>query len=168
LGNQTAPSLSAFDLGILYNPNYLSLIGVSFGDPILGDQLNLSGYGSLTTTTPGVAQGNLVEFAIAVVSLDSESVLNSLQAGDFILASLTFSGVSVSGGLNSISFANLYDAAINPDSTHILLDAANNPIPSSDVILGSSNIQVVPEPDTILLLSAGLFSLLRKKPTVVN
>jgi len=163
LGYLMAPSLSSFDLGILYNPNYLNLTGVSFGDPFFGDQLDLSGYGSLTSTTPGIAKGDLVEFGIAEVSLDSLNDLNSGQLDNFILASLTFSGKGVSNGLNSITFANLYDPAIYPNSTHILLDAANNLIPSSEVILGSSNIQVVPEPNTFLLLGVGLVSFLRKK-----
>jgi hypothetical protein len=158
LGAQFAPSLSAYDIGVFFSPDYLSLnVGdVIYGDPVLGNQLDLSGFGSLTDTTSAIQtvdpsdptkQG--VEVRFTEVSLDMESVLNDQQAGDFILARLKFSGVGI--GTSPIEFV-----------IHDMADAAGNPIPSGEISVTNGSIQV-PEPSIELLLSVGLVSLLRKK-----
>lgn len=43
LGNHVAPSLGTFDLNIDFNPTILGFSTFVFGDPVLGDQLDLFG-----------------------------------------------------------------------------------------------------------------------------
>jgi hypothetical protein len=45
LGDGTAPSLSTFDLDISFDPTILAFSTAVFGDPILGDQLDIWGLG---------------------------------------------------------------------------------------------------------------------------
>ena len=52
LSNGTAPSLAAYDLYFNYDPTLLSFNNASYGDPILGDQLDIALLGSFTITTP--------------------------------------------------------------------------------------------------------------------
>jgi hypothetical protein len=87
LGDFTAPSLGTFDVTVTFDPTVLAFATVTYGDPALGDQLDLAGLGSLTTTMLGVGSVNLLE-----VSVDSASDLDALQAGAFTLATLTFTG----------------------------------------------------------------------------
>jgi len=47
-----APSLSTFDLDISFDSNILAFENATFGDPILGDLLDPSGFGSVTAVTP--------------------------------------------------------------------------------------------------------------------
>jgi hypothetical protein len=76
LGSGAAPSLSTFDLGIAFDDSILSFLGFTFGDPIVGDQLDLSGLGSVTDVGPSAGIVNLFE-----LSLDSPADLNALQTG---------------------------------------------------------------------------------------
>ena len=76
LGDATSPSLGAFDIDIQFDPGRLSFGSALFGDPVLGDQLDVLGLGGNPTfagiTSPGVL--NLFE-----VSLDVPADLNALQ-----------------------------------------------------------------------------------------
>ena len=68
LGSGIAPSLSTFDLNISFDPTILVFSGVTFGDPILGDQLDLFGLGSWTEfddTVPGVV--NRFELSLVLI-----------------------------------------------------------------------------------------------------
>jgi hypothetical protein len=84
LGDGTAPSLGTFDLDLTFDPAILSCTSATFGDPILGDQLDLRRLGSRAVPTPGDGVMNLFE-----LSLDSPDDLNTLQVGAFILATIT-------------------------------------------------------------------------------
>jgi len=90
-----APSVSVFDLDVSFNPTILSFGSVAFGDPVLGDQLDLLGLGSFTSTIVGVDTVNLLE-----LSFDPAAVLNALQPGDFTLATLTFN--TLANGISSL------------------------------------------------------------------
>ncbi len=141
LGDCSAPSLGVFDLDLNFDPTILAFNNVTFGDPALGDQLDLFGLGSLSAfdnTTSGMV--NLYE-----LSFDLPDDLDTLQAGSFTLVSLTFD--SLAGGISPL------DISINS-----LGDALGDPL-SATLENGSVAVNPVPEPSTILLLVIGVMGI---------
>jgi hypothetical protein len=148
LGDFTAPSLSAFDLDIAYDPAILGFTSVTFGDPVLGDQLNLTGLGAITGFASSVGSANVSE-----LSLDSPAHLDLLQAGDFILAKLSFDAIGVGTSSLGISRGSLYDSGGDPLNANY----------------GTGSVTVTPLPGAVLLGSLGLGSagwLLRRKKQI--
>ena len=89
VGDAMAPSLGAYDITITFDASLLGFASAAFGDPVLGNQLDLTGLGSLHGDDPGLGNVNLFE-----VSLNPPDLLNSTQAGAFVLARLTLIGLS--------------------------------------------------------------------------
>lgn len=146
LGEGQEPSLGAFDLAVHFDHTIIAFSSLSFGDPALGDQLDLGGVGSVSgfdAGTPGIV--NLFE-----VSLDSPADLDSLQAGSFILATLAFNGLAPGASSLNISINALGDA---------LGDSL-----SAEIASGSINV-AVPLPGAVWLLATALAGLagLRKR-----
>jgi hypothetical protein len=142
LGSGAAPSLSTFDLDATFDAGILSFVGFAFGDPVLGDQLDLSGLGSLTGVSGGVGTVNVFE-----LSLDSSADLNALQAGSFTLGTLGFSAVST--GVSAVGL-----------SVNALGDANGDPL-AAEILGGLVSVSAagVPEPASLLLLLAGVAGL---------
>lgn len=138
-----APSLSTFDLDVSFDPAVLDFGSATFGDPILGDQLDLFGLGSLALATPGVGTVNLFE-----LSFDLPSDIDALQAGSFTLATLTFNALAVGASDLGISINTLGDSLGDPLSATVQ--------GGSIVSRGPS---IVPEPSSLLLLVLGLLSM---------
>jgi hypothetical protein len=136
LGSSVAPSLGVFDLFVSFDPAILSFGGVSFGDPTLGDQLDLFDLGSLTVVDAGLS-GAVRLFEL---SLDSAADLDALQADAFTLATLSFDTLQVGTSALLLSIAALGDAHGAP------LSAA----------LETGLVTVVPEPQATLLFLVGL------------
>lgn len=148
LENYSPDSLSTFDLDISFDSAILAFHSVVFGDPVLGDQLDLWGLGSWTEVTHGVGTVNLYE-----LSFDSADDLNTFQVGSFTLATLTFDTLAV--GTSSL------DITLGAWG---LGDANGNALTVDQIQSGS--ISPVPEPATMLLVGsgmAGIFGLRRKR-----
>jgi len=139
LGSSSAPSLGAFDLGVSFDSSILSFNSLTFGDPVLGDQLDLLGLGSFSRfdgSVPGLV--DLFE-----LSLDSVADLDSLQADSFILAILTFTGIGL----------GISDLLLSLDPPNALGDSEGSPLSAT---LENGRISVVPVPAPILLGALGL------------
>ena len=134
LGDFMPDSLGVFDLDVLYDSAILGLTNVAFGDPGLGDQLDLFGFGSLTGVGAVAGGTNIYE-----ISFDSPLDLDTLQPGSFTLARLTFDVLAQ--GKSPLDLANV-----------LLGDAGGNPL-SATVTPGS--IAGIPEPGTITLFLMG-------------
>jgi len=145
LGNGAAPSLGIFDIDVTFDPAVLSLNAVSFGDPGLGDQLDLFGFGSINSATPGSGVVNLFE-----LSLDFPSDLDTLQAGAFTLASLTFDTLAEGTSLLGLIVNDLGDSFGDP---------LNAQIGTGSVSVNSPSPNPVPEPGTMLLFGTGIVGL---------
>ena len=127
-----SPSLSAFDLDVAFDDAILAFDAAAFGDPSLGDQLDLF-LGSVTGVTPGTGVVNLLE-----LSFDLPSDLNALQAASFTLATLTFTAQAIS--------TSTLDLSVNA-----LADAFGDPLTLDTVF--EHPLVVVPEPKPVILLA---------------
>lgn len=135
------PSLSTFDLNVVFDPALLRFTDVKFGDPLLGDQLafELEPDLGFKLADKGTGMVNLFE-----VSLDSEDVLNAKQAGGFTLATLSFEALAL--GTSQLTLTDV-----------ILGDATGKVgVLEAKLLEGAVNVSVVPEPATLLLLGSGL------------
>lgn len=150
--NHAAPSLGAYDLAIGFNPLLLANPVVTFGDPVLGDQLalrfpSLKCAGVFPACDPSSTPLELVE-----LSFDSIRVLNLLQAGAFTLATVSFD--SIGAGSSSITVSNvlLVDAIGNDLSRSHQIDITNGLVSISAPL----QVPAVPEPGGLLLFASVL------------
>lgn len=137
LGSATAPALSTYDLDIHFDPSLLSYSGITFGDPLLGNQLDVFNLGSNTIAAEltGVGIVNVFE-----LSLDTSADLNAWQADTFILATLRFDI------LNHGSSALTLNVHVFDDADAVALSPA----------VQSATITTVPLPSAVWMLLAGL------------
>jgi hypothetical protein len=149
LGEGVSPSLSTFDLDVAFDPSVLAFTVASFGDPTLGDQLDLLGLGSVSAATPGAGAVNLFE-----LSLDTPDDLDSLQAGAFVLATLTFAALAGESTL-TLTVNDLGDA----DGGALEADVV-----AGRVIVRLDGPVPVPAPAAALLLALGLILLAARRP----
>jgi hypothetical protein len=130
LGDNDAPSLGVFDLDVNFDPTILHFDSVMYGD-----DLDLFGFGSDTSTIPGTGVVNLFE-----LSFDSPPDLDTMQPGSFQLARLTFNTIGQGNSMLGIDINSLGDALGDP----------------LVAITETGNINVVPVPSALLLMGSGL------------
>ncbi len=135
LSDFAAPSLGAWDVDIDFDPTILSFTGAIFGN-----QLDLFGLGGIN----GVFDlGGIID--IFEVSLDLASDLDTLQAGAFTLATLSFDAIGVGTSALTITIDDLSDAD----------GAALGALASGASVTVTAPVSV-PEPGTYLLFFFGL------------
>jgi len=143
LGLGSAPSISTFDLDIKFDESQLSFASAAIGDPVLGDQLDIFGFGFnpifAGSTGPGIV--NLFE-----LSLDLASDLDFFQADSFVLGTLTFDVLSAGTGVLDIAVNSLGDTDGNPLAANL----------ESASIVSARPGGTVPESSTLALISLGL------------
>lgn len=141
LGHGTA--LGGFDINIAYTPSVLEFASASYGDPILGDQLNLEGFGTFSGTTPSSGKVELAE-----LSFDSPTVLEASQASQFTLATLTFDtvspGMSALGlSVNAVSDQSGDSLSPRLENGSIKVTESATPAPEIDPLSGASAIALL-------------------------
>lgn len=143
LGDYSAVSLGTFDLIVSFDSSILQFDHAAFGDPILGDQLDLFGLGAVTFLDDAVPG----QVSLSELSFDLEIDLNNMQPSTFTLATLFF--ISIGEGESLLNIADFYT----------LGDAAGDPLTLASVNSASINVKPVPEPTTMLLFTTGLIGL---------
>jgi hypothetical protein len=133
----TAPALSTYDLDIHFDPSLLSYGGITFGDPLLGNQLDVFNLGSNTIAAELTGIGILNVFEL---SLDTPADMNACQADTFILATLRFDMLNHGTSALTIN-VNVFD-----DADAVALSPA----------VQSATITTVPLPSAVWLWLAGL------------
>lgn len=144
LDDGMAPSLSTFDLDVVFDPALFDFDSLTFGDPILGDQLDLFGFGIITSVSSGIGMVNFFE-----VSLDFPFDLDDLQPGSFTLATLTFDALTAGTGDFDITIQSLGDSFGLPLNATVTRGTVT-----------SSNATSVPEPGTLTLILTSLTGLI--------
>jgi hypothetical protein len=145
LGSGT--QLGGYDLNVGFNPGIVSFASAAFGDPKLGDQLNLEGFGTFSSATPGTGTVDLAE-----LSFDSAAALQSSQASAFTLVQLRFDTRSVGSSSLDLTVNAVSDAFGN----------SLNPTLSNGSITVTGGTMAAPEMDptsalgALTLLAAGL------------
>ena len=103
LGSGT--QLGGYDLNVGFNPGIVSFASAAFGDPKLGDQLNLEGFGTFSSAMAGAGTVDLAE-----LSFDSAAALQSSQASAFTMVQLTFDTKSAGTSALELSVNAVSDA----------------------------------------------------------
>lgn len=89
---------------------FLGACSLTFGDPTLGDLVNLSNTTGLTSVSPSLGMVNFAE-----VSLDNDTALNAAQPSSFILATLNFKALTAATNSPiNLSVKDLSDENTNP------------------------------------------------------
>lgn len=148
LSDTSAPALGVYDVNFNYDASLFNFSNILWGDSALGNQLDLSGFGSLQDSSSGLNWLNAFE-----LSFDDALDLELLQAGEFTLFSVLLNAVAIGSGNFSLTTNSIGDAYGND----LFIDATNG---TTVNINGVS----VPEPSSLLLL-VGLLAivLLRAK-----
>ncbi len=143
LSDASAPSLGSYDLDIQFDGAHLAFVGAVFGDPLLGNQLDVLNFGANAVAADLIAPGLLNLFEL---SLDTPQDLNLLQADTFTLATLSFDIVNTGGSQLTIAINALGDADGNA------LAAITTP----------ATISAIPLPSAFWLMLGGLTMLSAK------
>jgi hypothetical protein len=143
LHDASAPSLGDYDVNFNYDSSLFSFSSIVWGDAILGNQLDLSNFGSLQESTSGWSW-----LRISELSVDSAVDLELLQKDEFTLFSVSLNAAAIGSGTFSLTTNAVGDAYGND----VLIDTINS---TAIDIRGVS----VPEPSSLLLLLLGLVAI---------
>jgi len=144
LGSGASSSISTYDLDVIFDSSHLSFLNASFGDSVLGNQLDILGFG-LNEADASVADAGVLN--IFEVSLDDAGELNDQPAESFTLATLTFGVLKADSSQLSFSVNDLGDA----DANFLTTD------------LTAVTVSTVPVLTAFWLMASSLAMLVRKK-----
>lgn len=136
LNDASAPALGVYDVNFNYDADLFSSNGINWGDSTLGNQLDLSGFGSLQGSDGGMDWLRAFE-----LSFDDALDLELLQAGEFTLFSVLLSAIAIGSGNFSLTTNAIGDAYGN----NFFIDTING------TTVNVSGVSV-PEPSSLLLL----------------
>lgn len=136
LNDASAPSLGVYDVNFNYDASLFNFSSIVWGDSTLGNQLDLSGFGSLQDSSSGLGWLSALE-----ISFDYAADLELLQAGEFTLFSVLLNAIAIGSGNFSLTTSVFGDAYAN----ELSIDTFNG----TTVNVGSVS---VPEPSSLLLL----------------
>lgn len=149
LGLFSAPSLGTYDLDLSYDSTRFAFNSATFGDPLLGNQLDLFGFGSINGAFDLFTAVNLFE-----VSLDLPIDLDTFQADAFTLVTVSFDVLFEAG-------VGAFDLSVNA-----LGDSLGGSI--DDPTLIGAEVSVIPVPAAVWLFGSALLGLIgfgRRKRT---
>ena len=147
LGDAAAPSLSAFDLTLDFDPTVVTFETVQYGDPLLGDPLDVLNQGSLTSTESDTGVVTALN-----LSLDLPQELDTLQASAFRLAVLTFTAVGVGTSplditVHAVGGDTLGDPLLATAAGGTITVIEQPDLDNDGVVNDSDNCPTVPNPD---------------------
>lgn len=134
-----APSLADFDLDVHFDASRLGYVGFTWGDAVLGDQLDLAHLGSLAFADESQAASGKINYF--EVSYDDSALLNSTQAASFGLVTLTFNALVAGSAPITLSVNSLGDVNGNALSAQVngaSVQVAPVPVPASLPLLASA------------------------------
>jgi hypothetical protein len=143
LNDVSAPSLGDYDVNFNYDTSLFNFSSIVWGDSALGNQLDLSGFGSLQDVSSGLGWLRVFE-----ASVDDTLDLELLQAGEFTLFSVLLNATAIGSGNFSLTNNAIGDAYGN--------DVSIDTITGTTVDVGSVS---VPEPSSMLLLLLGMLAI---------
>lgn len=129
-------AVGVYDLQLNYDSSIFSLHQIVWGDAVIGNQLDLLGFGSLQDSSSDT--NTLTAFEL---SFDDLLDLESLQASEFSLFSIILKSIALGTSQFSLTSSLFGDA----NGSELMIDSINN----TQVSVGSV---VVPEPSSLLLL----------------
>lgn len=145
LTDNTAPSLGAYDLDVVFDGGLLQFTGISWGN-----QLDQSQLGSLALLDDSAAAGG--QLNVFEVSYDDIAILDAQQSASFTLFSLMFTALASGESQIDVDVLSLGDAEGN--------------VLTADQVSGAS-VTVVPVPAALPLMISGLALLagrVRRRP----
>lgn len=150
-GLSSTTALGAFDVSVNFDSSILSFNNATFGDPVLGDQLDLMNLG---LNGPIAAVGTGTVDLSEVDLFDSPSTLSSSQARSFTLAAISFDAVASGTTPLTITVNSLADQNGDPftaltQNASVTAETSTSPPPSP-----------IPEPSSPFLLVSALIALL--------
>lgn len=149
LNSQSAPSLGAYDIALDFNSDLLSLSSIYWGDALLGNQLDITGFGSLQDVISTTIDAHSHSLNLFELSFDSAENLDQQQAGNFTLLSLMFASNNTGIADFKLHINALSDAWGN---------ALEADVRNTSATIHGGNMVTVPEPSAWLLLAIGFIS----------
>lgn len=140
-------ALGTYDFNIQFDPTHLAFAGVAFGDPFLGDELDVRNLGGNSSAADLLAPGVLNLFES---SLDDATDLQNLQADSFTLAIISFNVLS--GGSSQL------DLLING-----LADAGGDGLSANAAPFTVNTVAAVPLPGMFWPMVGGLWVVLKRR-----